>query len=82
MQQDNGGLKEYEKNTYKGMKTKKLTKLEFKAVKFACSTIMADGGDSFQAFDKEKNKMINALNRAEIKLWKLEQKNKNNDVSN
>jgi len=51
------------------MKTKKLTKLELKAVKFACSTIMADGGDSFQAFDKEKNKMINALNRAEIKLY-------------
>jgi len=49
----------------------KLTKLELKAVNFACSTIMADGGDSFQAFDKEKNKMINALNRAEIKLYKV-----------
>ena len=53
------------------MRTKKLTKLELEAVLFACNTIMADGGDSFEAFDKEKNKMINALNRAEIKLDKL-----------
>jgi len=46
----------------------KLTKLELEAVRFACSTIMADGGDSFQAFDKDRNKMINALVRAQDKL--------------
>ena len=46
----------------------KLTKLELDAVLFACSTIMADGGDSFQIFEKDKNKMINALDRAQDKL--------------
>ena len=60
-----------QKNTYKGMRTKKLTKLELEAVLFACNTIMADGGDSFEAFDKDQNKMINALDRAKIKLNKL-----------
>ena len=53
------------------MKPKKLTKLELEAVLFACNTIMADGGDSFEAFDKDQNKMINALDRAKIKLNKL-----------
>ena len=39
----------------------KLTKLELEAVQFACSTIMADGGTAYEAFDKDKNKMIEAL---------------------
>ena len=56
-----------QKNTYKGMRPKKLTKLELEAVKFACSTIMADGGTAYEAFYKDKNKMINALIRAESK---------------
>ena len=50
------------------MRTKKLTKLELEAVLFACSTIMADGGTAYEAFDKDQNKMINALDRAKIKL--------------
>ena len=60
-----------QKNTYKGMRPKKLTKLELEAVKFACSTIMADGGNAYEAFYKDKNKMINALIRAESKLIKV-----------
>ena len=46
----------------------KLTKLELEAVRFACTTIMADGGTAYEAFDKEQNKMINALVRAQDKL--------------
>jgi len=48
----------------------KLTKLELEAVQFACSTIMADGGTAYEAFDKDKNKMIEALLRADKKLIK------------
>lgn len=57
-----------QKNTYKGMRPKKLTELELEALRFACHTIMADGGNSFKAFDKDQNKMINALDRAEAKI--------------
>ena len=53
------------------MRPKKLTKLELDAVLFACSTIMADGGTAYEAFDKDQNKMINALDRAQTKLAKL-----------
>ena len=50
------------------MRPKKLTELELEAVLFACSTIMADGGTAYEAFDKDQNKMINALDRAEAKI--------------
>ena len=54
----------------------KLTKLELDAVRFACSTIMADGGDSFQVFEKDQNKMINALDRATTKFVDYDKKTK------
>ena len=55
----------------------KLTKLELEAVRFACSSIMADGGDSFQAFNKDKNKMINALERAQLKMARKRKSQRN-----
>ena len=52
----------------KNKKRKRLTKLEWKVIDFALSTLMANGGDDLQAFGDEQEKMVKALYSASINL--------------
>ena len=47
---------------------KRLTKLEWKAISFALSTIEANGCDDLDCFGKDRPKMENALMSAAMKI--------------
>ena len=52
----------------KNKKRKRFTKLEWKVIDFALSTLIANGGEDLQAFGDEKEKMVEALHSASINL--------------
>ena len=49
-------------------KQKRLTKLEWKVIQFALSTLIAGGGEDLQAFGDKQEEMTKALYSADLKV--------------